>query len=191
MIIRGEFMKKQKIFLTCFPLIIGVLIYLFFRSRHLFYFQLLKHLSLDIHIIETRNYIRTFRHLFPNWIIYSLPDGVWLFSFGIALLVNRIYFPLISKIYTIIYIFMIFIEFFQLRFGGHGTFLGTFDLMDIYCFTGGYFLAISISFFFWKKQLKIEFEKQNSFTKLYEIKRSIFIIIIFTFLGFLPSLIKL
>ena len=178
-------MKKRKILLTIFPLISGILIYIFFRSKYLFYFRLLKHFSLDKYFLQLRIYAQTFRHFFPTWVVYSFPDGVWIFSFGIALLVNRFYFKKILLFYTFIYLFMIFLEFFQLKFGGHGTFSGTFDKMDVICYTYGYILSTFISFILWKYQMKNSYLKDSFFST--EMKKTLLISIFFIILGFFPS----
>lgn len=197
-------MSKKRVFLVFFPLVFGVLIYLFFRSRNLFYFQILKHFSLEKPILQWRLSLKVLRPFIPNWVIYSLPDGIWLFSFGTALLLHRIFFPGIHLLFTIIYIVMVLIEMVQLHFGGHGTFLGTFDSADLICFSAGYLLASLVGYYFWKKNDSKEYYKYKyekyilkktdyhlKDIKLLEIKKTILLILIFSIIGFLPSLIKL
>ena len=79
---------KKKILFVYLPIILGVLIYIFFRSKSLFYFYFFKLFNLDIYIIAARKYVFLHRKLIPNWVIYSLPDGLWIFSFGSALFLD-------------------------------------------------------------------------------------------------------
>lgn len=61
------------------PVILGGLIYIIFRTEKLLMFQWFEDLSLSDKITT----IQEFRNIFafPDWIIYSLPDGLWMFSY--------------------------------------------------------------------------------------------------------------
>lgn len=180
-------MRKRKLFLIFFPLILGITIYLLYRSRNLFYFKILHTTFLKDPILQIRTFAKIYRRFFSTWVVYSLPDGLWLFSFGAALLIDRIFYFYNFVVFTSIFIFMILIEFLQLFLGGHGTFIGTFDKADLICFTLGYISIVLISNCIHKsnkpdKKLFTFENKKKEF--LYNIK----IIIIFAILGVLPSL---
>jgi len=181
-------MKRKKLFLILFPLILGVLIYVVYRSRNLFYFKIIKSHSLFYdQIIEIRKVAWTYRKFFPLWVVYSLPDGLWLFSFGAALLIDRIFYLFHFFLFTGIYIFMIGFEFVQKYLGGHGSLIGTYDPLDILFFTIGYISIVIISKFLHKKdnitkrQITLE-NKKNEL--IYDFK----IIVIFSILSVLPTL---
>ena len=180
-------MRKRKLFLILFPLFLGIGIYLLYRSRDLFYFKLIHSTFLSRPILHIRDFAKLYRKLFSTWVVYSLPDGLWLFSFGAALLMDRIFFYYDFVIFTCIYIWMIILEFLQLYFGGHGSIIGTFDTMDIFCFTLGYISIVLISKYYHKKNLpdKSMFTIEN---KKKEVLYNVRTIIIFTILGILPSL---
>lgn len=181
-------MKKRKVLFILFPLFLGVAIYLLYRSRNLFYFKMFKsHPVIYENVIQLRDYAWLFRKHFPLWFVYSLPDGLWLFSFGITLLMDRIFYNFHFFTFTIIYIFMIALEFVQKIFGGHGTKIGTFDKYDIIFFTIGYILSVMVSNYFHKRE-KVEKEEINLINKRREFFENIKIIFIFTILGILPSL---
>ncbi|MGL4732336.1 MAG: hypothetical protein ACRCWN_01470, partial [Fusobacteriaceae bacterium] len=156
--------NRKKFFLIVVPLLIGVFIYIFFRSRHLFYYNFFHILNVDEDIREYRILLWKYRKSIPNWIIYSLPDGLWIYSFGIALLYGSQFFILDSLFFIGITIFMVGFEFFQMRFGGHGSLVGTFDLTDIYCFIGGSSLALLSSFFSVRTQRIYLFQKLKIYT---------------------------
>lgn len=61
------------------PLILGGFIYIIFRTETLIMFHWFKYLNLSNEI----NIIKNFKsvHYFPNWFIYNLPDGLWIFSY--------------------------------------------------------------------------------------------------------------
>ena len=72
--------KCKRIILTIIlPLILGGLIYILFRSDSLLMFQWFDYIGLQQSITTAR---QSFGHIYlPSWIIYSLPDALWIFSF--------------------------------------------------------------------------------------------------------------
>ena len=180
-------MRKRKILLILFPLFLGIGIYLLYRSRNLFYFKLIHSTFLSKPVLHIRDFAKLYRKMFSTWVVYSLPDGLWLFSFGAALLIDRIFYFYDFIVFTSIYILMIILEFVQLYFGGHGSVIGTFDTMDILFFTLGYIFIVLISKHYHKKNLpdKSLFTIEN---KRKEVIYNVKSILIFTILGILPSL---
>ncbi|MGL5089025.1 MAG: hypothetical protein ACRC6Z_06190 [Cetobacterium sp.] len=179
---------KVLIVLSSFGL--GVLIYLLFRSRKLFYYQFIEMLNLDPYVIEVRKIVWVYRKHIPNWVIYSLPDGLWIFSMGVSILHNRYYYKKAQNIFNVVLFSIIGVEVIQSLYGGHGTFVGTFDLADVICYIIGYILSSLLGYFNWKKNYKNkEISNKNEVLKK-ERKKILIIIIIFTILGFLPALIK-
>ncbi|MGL4997779.1 MAG: hypothetical protein ACRC5W_00640 [Cetobacterium sp.] len=179
---------KVLIVLSSFGL--GVLIYLLFRSRKLFYYQFIEMLNLDPYLIEVRKIVWVYRKHIPNWVIYSLPDGLWIFSMGVSILHNRYYYKRAQNIFNIVLSSIIATEVIQSLYGGHGTFVGTFDIADVICYIIGYLLSSLLGYFNWKKNYKNkEILKKNEILKK-ERKKILIIIVIFTILGFLPALIK-
>lgn len=62
-----------------FPVVLGGFIYIIFRTERLIMFRWFEHLGLSTEI----NRIKSFRNIYPfsDWVIYSLPDGLWMFSY--------------------------------------------------------------------------------------------------------------
>lgn len=180
-------MRKRKLFLILFPLFLGIGIYLLYRSRNLFYFKLIHSTFLSKPVLHIRDFAKLYRKMFSTWVVYSLPDGLWLFSFGAALLVDRIFYFYDFVVFTSIYIGMIALEFLQLYFGGHGSVIGTFDTMDIFFFTLGYLSIVLISKYYHKKN-----PPDKSMSTIENKKKEVLYntrtIITFTILGILPSL---
>lgn len=173
-------MRKIKLMLMLLPLILGVFIYLLYRSEYLLYFKLVKIHSFTYEIIiNLRVFFRQFRFLLPNWFVYSFPDGLWIFSFGIALLMDRKFFKFNFILFSIIYVLIVGLEFLQKKFGGFGSVLGTFDILDIIFFTLGYF-GSSIIAYYQNDDRNCEYKK--------EIFKTISIVILFLIVGFLPIL---
>ena len=182
-------MKRKKLFLILFPLFLGVIIYLIYRSRNLFYFKIIEsHSIFHTPVISLREFAWNYRKLFPLWVVYSLPDGLWLFSFGAALLIDRIFFYFHFFLFTGIYIFMVIFEFVQKFWGGHGTVIGTYDPLDILFFTFGY-IGISIIAKYMHKAQNIPLEKITLKNKRKEFLYDIKIIILFIILALFPVLI--
>ncbi|MGL5000970.1 MAG: hypothetical protein ACRC6J_04535 [Cetobacterium sp.] len=185
------FLEKSllyKILLVLSSLGLGVLIYLLFRSRKLFYYQFIEILNLDSYIIEVRKVVWVYRKYIPNWVIYSLPDGLWIFSMGISILHNRYYYKKAQNIFTIVLFCIVGVEIIQGIYGGHGTLIGTFDLADVICYIVGYILCSLLCYFNWKKNYKNkEIIKKEEVLKR-EQKKILIIVIVFTILGLLPAL---
>ena len=187
------FMEKRllnKIVLVLFSFSLGVIIYLLFRSRKLFYYKFIEVAHLNYLVEDIRISVWVHRKYIPNWIIYSLPDGLWIFSFGVAMLHNRIFYKTAQKVFNIIFFFMIGLEFFQNSYGGHGTFIGTYDFADLLCFTIGFLLASTIGYINWSRDYKNKNILNESKIYRKEIKKNLMIVIVFTIVGLLPSLVK-
>jgi len=107
----------------------GVLIYLFFRSNSLILFKWLNLVFSASAIDQIRQYTLILTPYFPDWFLFSLPDGLWMFSFTCFIFTiwgNKLNF---NTLFWIILAFLMAIshEFGQL----FNYFPGTFDLLDI------------------------------------------------------------
>lgn len=181
---------KKRILFVIFPLFLGFLIYVLFRSKNLFYFHIFEFLNIKNFILEMRNLSFLYRKHIPNWVIYSLPDGLWLFSFGTALFYKLDNIKKRILIFTLVFIFMSIFEYIQLFFGGHGSLIGTFDKYDLICFLIGYVLVLVttfIRFYILNNSLDL-FKRNKTFNTV--IKESLPIIFVFSILAMLPTLFK-
>lgn len=133
--------RHQKI-LSLLPLLIGGLIYILFRVDTLRMFNWFEKIGLLEHIDHLRQFTLHFANGIPEWILYSLPDGLWLFSYTTLLLGiwdNRITNKNLSWI-AIIPTIAILSELGQLA----GAIPGTFDIMDLLLYLLGSFLPFLI-----------------------------------------------
>lgn len=77
---------KLKIFIGFLPVFLGGLIYLTYRANTLLMFNWLKFIGFT----ELVNFLRTNNQLqnltIPNWVKFSLPDALWLYSFTYTIL---------------------------------------------------------------------------------------------------------
>lgn len=81
-------MIKIKALITpLITLFLGGLIYICFRVETLKMFSWFNLIKLSKVIYNVRNYSLNISLLIPNWIKFSLPDGLWLFSFISLMLV--------------------------------------------------------------------------------------------------------
>lgn len=72
--------KQKYFFIGCvLPLLVGGLLYLGYRTDSLLMFKWFKTIGLESLIIKFRNLV-DFLHM-PEWVTYSLPNGLWAFSF--------------------------------------------------------------------------------------------------------------
>jgi hypothetical protein len=63
------------------PILIGAAIYTFWRSTTLLVFAWYKWLHLYSVVAIVRQVMWPLRHLIPAWVLFSLPDGCWVYSF--------------------------------------------------------------------------------------------------------------
>ena len=186
------FLEKRslnKLFIVLVSFAVAVLIYLLFRSRKLFYYQIIELMNLDTHVGAIRKIVWVYRKHIPNWIIYSLPDGLWLFSMGVSILHNRVFYKKAQNIFNIIFFTMIGIEVFQGIYGGHGTFIGTSDGADVICYIIGYIMASILGYLNWIKISKERIIENEDEILKKERKKILIIVIVFTILGFFPALV--
>ena len=116
------------------PITLGTFIYLLFRPESLLVFQWLQTLKLLDFVMIAREIIDVYDKL-PNWIVYSLPNGLWSYSFMffMALIWKD------SKNYIKWFFILLVVgislgsEFGQLT----GLIPGTFCVVDVFFYSGG------------------------------------------------------
>lgn len=78
--------KLRLLIIHCImPLFIGVLIYIFFRTTELKMCKWFSLIGIKDYIITTKIFFLDVKSYLPNWIIFSLPDGLWTYSFSAML----------------------------------------------------------------------------------------------------------
>jgi hypothetical protein len=77
------------IILSGFAIFVGGLIYILLRPSEHVFFGWISMMGLDHLISPARSLSHLFSQLFPNWIVFSLPNGLWAFAY--ALLITRIW----------------------------------------------------------------------------------------------------
>ncbi len=130
------------------PIVLGGLLYILFRSTHLRMFEWVSEFGFDNIIFSVRGSIGEFKNSVPKWIYFSLPDGLWVYSFTSALLIiwrkNRRQ----ARLWILVpFTLGVIIEILQL----FHLFPGTFDILDlIFSIT---FFALSVQVFRSKKTI--------------------------------------
>lgn len=142
---RGLYIVAFKILMSILSLSLGGLIYLGWRSGNLVMFQLIEKWEAD--------YLKSVRDLCTNyliddWIKYSMPDGLWLFSY--MLLIEAIWIKHKCISYHVFLWCLPFVAIMSELLQLVAVVPGTFDIIDLSC----YILAIFIFLMFnYKKKL--------------------------------------
>lgn len=128
--------KQKKIQFTVgtLALLLGGIIYIIFRNSKLIIFSWLDNLNLNS-ILILREQFKNTEDQIPDWIIFSLPDGLWIFSFitiTLALWNNQITKRNVVWIFTLP-LFILVHELLQLTGLGNGTF----DYLDLIFYIAG------------------------------------------------------
>ncbi len=135
-------MKKQLFLSHIITLFVGGLIYVSFRNETLKMFSWFEAISISEIISNYRLLTLPLKQHLPDWFLYSLPDGLWLFSYvSIILLLwentiskkNILWFSLIPTIAISSEIAQLF-----------GLVPGTFDLIDLLFYFLGTLVPLSI-----------------------------------------------
>ncbi len=70
---------------VCVPTFIGASIYLLFRTPSLLVFNWVESVGLDTHLMALRDSVSGVQ--LPDWLLYSLPDGVWVYAITMWMLI--------------------------------------------------------------------------------------------------------
>lgn len=74
-------MKRKLLYGHILSLLTGGLIYILFRASTLKMFGWFNKIGLTYVINTARDFTLNYSGYFPNWFKFSLPDGLWLFSY--------------------------------------------------------------------------------------------------------------
>lgn len=122
--------KKSKPFLihVFIPLVIGGLIYVFFRSKTLRFFDWIDKIGLSDIVNVIRTMVHPYKEILPNWFLNSLPDGLWVYSFSAMLFFSsKKYFIQNKMLLMLPFVLILIMEVLQLL----DVICGTFDIMDL------------------------------------------------------------
>lgn len=142
-------MKQLQLLAQLFSLLSGSLIYLCFRSSNLLMFKWIEWLNLNNALEKMRVFAQQNIKIENDWILYSLPDGLWMFSLTTNLLyvwgntVNQLNFKWI----VIMPILAILSEFSQ----KYTIIAGTYDSNDLLA----YFLGFTFPLIFFSNHIQI------------------------------------
>ncbi len=140
-------MKSRLIVNSILSLLVGCFIYLFFRDPSLIFFGWIDDVGLSNSVMFFQETMSLTRTDLPNWFLYSLPDGLWLFSYVCIMLhVWRKSMRWMGFIWTLISpIIAVSFELSQLI----NPSLGTFDWSDLLFYT----FATIIPFVIFRKRI--------------------------------------
>ncbi len=66
---------------VCLPIILGAVIYSLWRSKRLLVFTWYRWFGLYAPLLTLRANLASVRHFLPDFVLYSLPDAFWVYSF--------------------------------------------------------------------------------------------------------------
>lgn len=119
---------KLVLFHVIFPLVLGSLIYIGFRSTDLKMFEWFSYTGISKFTDTIRGTLITYRCNLPKWFYYSLPDGFWTYSFSSAYLILWQKDLKMARYWLLLpFSFSCIVEVGQ----GLGFIRGTFDIVDL------------------------------------------------------------
>jgi hypothetical protein len=124
------------------PLFTGGFIYLLFRSERLIMFDWIRFLGFKESLDLLRNDFNSLKSFIPNWVLFSLPDGLWVYSFSSAIIIiwndNRKVLILLLTFPLIFGPAVELLQFFKL-------FKGTFDIIDLTLTIVAFIISVNIN----------------------------------------------
>jgi len=152
--LKNSIKVRNLIFKVILPLSVSIIIYLLFRPLTLKGYNLID-TQIIIQLREFRYYLNDIISIIPKWVIYCLPDGLWIYSFTSAMILIFEKKPH-QLIFISLPILMAYIhELCQLFLINYGTF-DSFDLLT-YCV----FYFFSIFSFYSPKNYLALFKKKH------------------------------
>lgn len=138
----GKRQNLKLVLIHCaFPLMIGGVLYILFRSTSLRMFNWFGMLGLENPIQVSRSFVLHFKNDIPSWVYFSLPDGLWTYSFTSSIVIFWKADAKQTSIWLLIpFLFAIVLEVFQ----WFHLFPGTFDFLDLLFSTIGLLLSKTV-----------------------------------------------
>jgi len=136
-------MKRSIIVHILFPIAVGAAIYILFRPNSLLVFSWAKTAGLSELIESARRLSEPLRNSIPSWVIYSLPDGLWVYAMTafFAVLWKEAAPGLLQTCWMLTGAFLgIGSETLQ----GFGLVRGAFDVGDVIAYSIGTLLAVTL-----------------------------------------------
>ncbi|WP_255424405.1 hypothetical protein [Apibacter sp. HY039] len=154
----NNFFSKQSIILlfgSGVSLLAGTLIYVLFRTTSLRIFSWSELVGIRGLLNKSREYSISYIKYVPDWILFSLPDGLWIFSYiCFTLYIWKGFITVNNIVWFIIVPFIAIgseiLQLFQLL-------PGTFDITDLLFYLIGFILP----FIIFKKSIIYKFKNQN------------------------------
>ena len=145
-------MKKQLVIGHITTLLIGGLIYLLFRVETLKMFEWLNSLGILNSLHNLRAQVNPIFGDLPGWFLFSLPDGLWIFSY-ISLMLY-VWNNTISK-HSVFWIFIVPVLTLMFEIGQLFNIVpGTFDIIDIVF----YIIGILLLIYFFNKSINLKLQ---------------------------------
>jgi hypothetical protein len=69
------------------PITVGGLLYVVFRAKSLRMFSWFEFIGVNSQISFLREYVSPLKSWLPSWVYFSLPDGLWVYSFTSIILI--------------------------------------------------------------------------------------------------------
>lgn len=109
------------------PIFVGGFIYIIFRSKSLIMFQWFELIGISDLIQSIRNNFYHFKASIPQWLYFSIPDALWVYSFTSTILLIESNWKVLKFWLLVPFVLGPLIEIFQF----FKLFPGTFDLLDL------------------------------------------------------------
>ena len=131
---------KDLILLVAFPLLIGTLIYVLFRSNSILFNSWIKDSGFFTYLLKTRLLIQNSNLTLNRYLVYNLPDGLWLFSWLNFLLI--IWEFEINKTSRLVIIASFLAAISSELLQGLGFLSGTYDIFDLFAYVLAIFCVL-------------------------------------------------
>ena len=84
--ISRHYSKRKYILLSCLAVFVGGFIYIFFRPTEAGFMKWFGTVGIENWLYAAREKSLSINSFLPDWIVYSLPNGLWAFAYTIIVL---------------------------------------------------------------------------------------------------------
>lgn len=136
-------MRHWKLYFAIVIFIIGGLIYLIYRPTSLIMFEWSHKIGIEDWIISLREQFG--RTVMPNWVVYSLPDGLWLLSY--LIIIDSIWYKSHSILFYCFILALPVIALLSEILQLFGVINGVFDIIDFLFYILAFLFYLLINYF--------------------------------------------
>lgn len=75
----------SRILIATIAILLGGVFYLFYRPEEAIFFSWIRSAGISFDLESTKSFVGGYLFHLPDWLVFSLPDGLWAFSYAVLI----------------------------------------------------------------------------------------------------------